>query len=138
MVAGNFKGSGHHTVMPFLQRPLPAACMALPQTFAKYMTKQPLAQARRALAAILIIATGPLKPVAALPAAAQLSRPAGQQPVQLRREGMSKRVAQNGKLFHSKSSSFPSVRGYTENSLAYPGGHDKIFGRKNQKRALFL
>ncbi len=57
--------------------------MALPQTFAKYMTKQPLAQARRALAAILIIATGPLSPVAALPAAAQLARPAGQQPVQL-------------------------------------------------------
>ena len=57
--------------------------MALPQTFAKYMPKQPLAQARRALAAILIIATGPLGPVAALPAAAQLARPAGQQPVQL-------------------------------------------------------
>ena len=61
--------------MPFLQRPLPAACTALPQAFAKYMPKQPLALARRALTAILIIATGPLGPVAALPAAAQLALP---------------------------------------------------------------
>ena len=39
------------------------------------MPKQPLALARRALAAILIIAIGPVGPLAAAPAAAQLSLP---------------------------------------------------------------
>ena len=61
--------------MPHLQRPLPAARTSALQPFAKYKQKQPLAQARRVLAALLIIATGPLGPVAALPAAAQSALP---------------------------------------------------------------
>ena len=61
--------------MPYLQRPLSAACNAAPQTFAKYKPKQPLTLIRHTLLAILIIAIGSVGPMAATPAAAQVALP---------------------------------------------------------------